>query len=118
MVVVYASASREWCMSDSKEAQMLHPALARAVATAHIEDLQRAAARRYAIRAARRVAREAHTAATSNPPQRPASTLLGGLRAPGPRPDTNRDPSSSPVVMPIGPPRPVGAEGRDRLGIE
>ena len=37
---------------------MLHPALARALATAHIEDLHRAAARRHTIRLARRAARE------------------------------------------------------------
>jgi hypothetical protein len=39
---------------------MLHPALAQALATAHIEDLQRAAARRHAIRAARSVATTTH----------------------------------------------------------
>jgi hypothetical protein len=33
---------------------MLHPALIRALATAHIEDLQRAAARKHTIRLARR----------------------------------------------------------------
>ena len=37
---------------------MLHPALARALATAHTEDLDRAVARRWAIRFARRVAHE------------------------------------------------------------
>ena len=37
---------------------MLHPTLARALATAHIEDLQRAAARRHTIRLARRVVHE------------------------------------------------------------
>jgi hypothetical protein len=36
---------------------MLHPALAQALATAHLEDLQRAAARRHTIRLARRSAR-------------------------------------------------------------
>jgi hypothetical protein len=92
---------------------MLHPALAQALATAHIEDLQRAAARRHAIRAARRVAHEPHVAATSNAPQRPASTQLRGLRAPRPRHGTNRDSSSSPVAMPICPRRPLGA-GIDR----
>ena len=43
---------------------MLHPAFARALATAHIEDLHRAAARRRAIRFARCVAHEPHVAAT------------------------------------------------------
>jgi hypothetical protein len=42
---------------------MLHPALARALATAHVEDLHRAAARRHTIRLARRVAHEARAAA-------------------------------------------------------
>jgi hypothetical protein len=39
---------------------MLHPTLRRALANAHIEDLHRAAARRRAIRFARRVAHEPH----------------------------------------------------------
>ena len=37
---------------------MLHPALSRALATAHIEDLHRDAAQRHTIRLARRVAHE------------------------------------------------------------
>jgi hypothetical protein len=37
---------------------MLHPALARALAVAHSEDLQRAAARRQTVRLARRVKHE------------------------------------------------------------
>jgi hypothetical protein len=45
---------------------MLHPALSQALATAHIEDLHRAAAQRHTIRLARRVAHETHVAATSN----------------------------------------------------
>ena len=52
---------------------MLHPALARAIATAHIEDLHRAAARRHTIRLARRVAREPRVAATPTAPQRSVS---------------------------------------------
>jgi hypothetical protein len=52
---------------------MLHPALARAVATAHIEDLHRAAARRRTVRLARRVARELRVAATPISIQRSAS---------------------------------------------
>lgn len=47
---------------------MLHPALSRALATAQIEDLHRAAALRDTIRLARRVAHEPHVAATSNAP--------------------------------------------------
>jgi hypothetical protein len=61
---------------------MLHPALARALATAHIEDLHRAAARRRAIRFARRVAHEPHVAATPIAMLRSASTRLRGCRVP------------------------------------
>lgn len=52
---------------------MLHPSLARALATAHIEDLHRAAARRHTIRLARRVAHEPRAAAPSIAIQRSAS---------------------------------------------
>jgi hypothetical protein len=67
---------------------MLHPAAARALATAHIEDLHRAAARGRAIRFARRVAHEPHVAhdphvtATPIVMLRSASTRLGGRRVP------------------------------------
>ena len=52
---------------------MLHPALARALASAHIDDLQRAAARWDTIRLAHRAAREPRAAATSTAVQRSAS---------------------------------------------
>jgi hypothetical protein len=94
---------------------MLHPALAQALATAHIEDLQRAAAHRRAIRAARRVAHEAHMSATSNAP---ASAPRRGLRARDPRHDTSHDSASSRVVMPFGPRSPLRAESQDRSGIK
>lgn len=61
---------------------MLHPALTQALATAHIEDLHRTAARRHAIRLARRVANEPHAAATPIAILRSASTRLRGRRAP------------------------------------
>ena len=61
---------------------MLHPDLARALATAHIEDLHRAAARRRAIRFACRVAHEPHVAATPIAMLRSASTRLRGRRVP------------------------------------
>ena len=61
---------------------MLHPALARALATAHIEDLHCAAARRRAIRFARRGAHEPHVAATPIAMLRSASTRLRGRRGP------------------------------------
>ena len=61
---------------------MLHPDLARALATAHIEDLHRAAARRHTIRLARRVAHEPHVAATPIAILRSASTRLRGRRVP------------------------------------
>ena len=57
---------------------MLHPALARALATAHIEDLHRAAAPRRAIR----FAHEPHGAATPIAMLRSASTRLRGRRVP------------------------------------
>ncbi len=60
---------------------MLHPALARALVTAHIEDLHRAAARRHAIRFARRVVREPRVAPTPIVVLRSASTRLRGRRA-------------------------------------
>jgi hypothetical protein len=53
---------------------MLHPALARALATAQVEDLHRAAARRRAIRFALRVAHEPHVVATPTAMLRSAST--------------------------------------------
>ena len=59
---------------------MLHQALSRALATAHIEDLHRAAARRRAIRFARRVPHEPHVAATPIAMLRSASTRLRGRR--------------------------------------
>jgi len=52
---------------------MLHPALARALASAHIDDLHRAAARWHTIRLAHRAAHEPRVAATSTAIQRSAS---------------------------------------------
>ena len=60
---------------------MLHPDLARALAAAHIEDLHRVAARRHAIRLARRVVHEPRVAATPIAVLRSASTRLRGRRA-------------------------------------
>ena len=51
---------------------MLHPDLARALASAHIEDLHRAAARRHTIRLAHRAAHEPRVAATPTAIQRSA----------------------------------------------
>ena len=59
-----------------------HPTLARALATAHIEDLHRAAARSRAIRFARLVAHEPHVAATPIGMLRSASTRLRRRRLP------------------------------------
>ena len=63
---------------------MLHPALRRALATAHIEDLHRAAAPRQTIRLARSVAREPHMAAASRLP------IVSGRRWTGRRDDGSR----------------------------
>jgi hypothetical protein len=61
---------------------MLHPALTQALATAHIEDQLRAAARWQTIHRARRVARESRVAATSTSTagQRPATRRPLSLR--------------------------------------
>ena len=61
---------------------MLHPALSRALATAHIEDLHRAAAERHTIRLAGSVGHEPHVAATPIAMLRSASTRLRGRRVP------------------------------------
>ena len=61
---------------------MLHPDLARAFAAARTEDLHRAAARRRAIRFARRVAHEPHVTATPIAMLRSAPTRLRGRRMP------------------------------------
>jgi hypothetical protein len=61
---------------------MLHPALTRALVTAHIEDLHRAAARRRTIRLARRVAHEPPAAATLTAILHSASARLRERRAP------------------------------------
>jgi hypothetical protein len=60
---------------------MQHPALLQALAAAHIEDLDRAAARRHAIRLARRVAHEPYVAASPIAVLRSASTRLRARRA-------------------------------------
>jgi hypothetical protein len=57
---------------------MVHPALARALATARIEDLHRAAERDRRIRLARRVVHEPSVAATPIAVLRSASTRLRG----------------------------------------
>jgi hypothetical protein len=61
---------------------MLHPTLTRALATAHIEDLHRAAAQRQTIRLARRVAHSPHVATRPIAILQSASTRLRGRRAP------------------------------------
>ena len=52
---------------------MLHPDLARTLASAHIDDLHRAAARWHTIRLARRAAHESRVVATPTAIQRSAS---------------------------------------------
>ena len=68
---------------------MLHSALTRALATTHIEDLHRTAARRHASRLGCRVADARPAAATPIAILRSASTRLRGRHAPqaadGPR---------------------------------
>ena len=59
---------------------MLHPDLARELAAARMKDHHRAAARRRAIRLARRAAQEPHAAAIPFAVLRSASTRLRGRR--------------------------------------
>ena len=63
---------------------MLHPALSRALATAHLEDLHRAAAERHTIHLASSVAHEPHVAAASRVP------IVGGRRWTGRRDGRSR----------------------------
>jgi hypothetical protein len=63
---------------------MLHPALSRALATAHIEDLHRAAAKRHTIRLARSVTHEPRMAAASR------LSILSGRRWTGRRDGRSR----------------------------
>ncbi len=63
---------------EGEEAQILYPVLAQALATAHIEDLYRAAARRRAIRFARRVVHEPHVAHGMTPTEIPQAA---GIRS-------------------------------------
>jgi hypothetical protein len=93
---------------------MLHPALARALASAHIDDLHRAAARWHTIRLARGTRGghfNRHTA---------IRLRVSGVDfvRPGRGHDANRDCSSSPMAMPIRRRRPLGAASRNRSGIE
>lgn len=65
---------------------MLHPTLALALATDHMEDLKRAAARSHTSRPARRLGHEPRVAATSTVGQRFASPQPPRLHAPKPTP--------------------------------
>ena len=60
---------------------MLHPALARALASAHIDDLHRAAARWHTIHLAHRAAHEPRVAATSTAIQQSVVDVPSGPRA-------------------------------------
>ena len=72
----------------------MHPDLRQALATAKIEDLQREAARRQAIRLARRVAEEPHVGDPSIAGQRSASDPPHQSRPPGPTAGHDERPSS------------------------
>jgi hypothetical protein len=97
---------------------MLHPTLTRALAAAHIEDLQREAARGRDIRLARRVTHEQRLESTSIAGRRSAWLRWISSARHGPRPDTNRGSSNSPVAIPLGRRPPLGAETRDRSGVQ
>ncbi len=102
---------------------MLHPTLALAIGTAHIEDLQRegqrAGACRRTVRLGRHVGHEPGVATTSGVGRRPALTQPYRLRAPKPTPMTRTESlQAAPTAMPPGPELRSGAMGRDRSGIE
>src|SRR5689334_9553704 len=89
---------------------MLHPALARELASAHIDDLHRAAARWHTIRLAHRAAHEPRVAATSTAIQRSASepaASTSGAPAAGMTPTETAQAALSPcqsvVDVPSGP---------------
>ena len=73
---------------------MLHPDIRQALAIAHIEDLQREAARRQTIRLARRVAEEPHVRDPSIAAQRSASDPPRQSRPPRPTARHDERPSS------------------------
>lgn len=79
---------------------MLHTALARALATARIEDQIRAAARWHTIRDARS-ARATSDGDLQSPDSDPRRLDYVECARPVPRHDTNRDCSSTPMTMPI-----------------
>ncbi len=79
---------------------MLHPALARALATARIEDQLRAAGRWHTIRLARR-ARATPDGDLQSPDSEPRRLDYVDCARPDPRHDTHRDSPSSPMAMPI-----------------
>jgi len=72
----------------------MHPDLRQALANAHIEDLQRKAARRQTIRLARRAAEEPHVGDPAIAGQRPASDPPRQSRAPRPTTGHDERPSS------------------------
>ena len=72
----------------------MYPDLRQALAIAHIQDLQRQAARRQAIRLARRVAEEPHVGDPSIAAQRSASDPPRQSRAPRPTAGHDERPSS------------------------
>jgi hypothetical protein len=78
---------------------MLHPDLTRALATSHIEDQLRTAARWRTIRLARR-ARATHGGDVQSPYSDPGRLDSVDSGCPGPRVDTNRDSPSSPMATP------------------
>jgi hypothetical protein len=89
----------------------MHPALARALATAYIEDQLRAASRWRTIRLARR-ARATRGGDLQSPYSDPRRLDDVDCARPGPRHDTNRDSPSSPIAMPIRRRRRLGPQAR------
>jgi len=73
----------------------MHPDLRQALANAHIQDLQREAARRQTIRLARRAAEEPHVGDPSIAGRRSASDPPRQFRAPSPTAGHDERPASS-----------------------
>ena len=95
----------------------MHPALSERLATAHIEDLRRAAARSREIRLARDT-RQRPLKEPSIGGWRSAWARLRRPRAADLRHNTSRDSTGGPALMPTYPGRPLTVETRDRPGIE
>ena len=93
---------------------MPHPALARALASAHIDDLHRAAARRHTIRLAHRAAHEPRVAATPAAIQRSPSESVAWTSC---APATGMTPTEAALTAPSSGQSVVDAWREEQRGI-